>query len=115
MVIATSNNQVHWLVVTPYLSIEAINELLLSAKSRSEDLFLVCKLSVGNTTLLDVNNLLGYYPLSVADLGGREGRAPPPPWVPKFFRFHAVFGKIWQNVGAPLESWRPLEKSWIRR
>ena len=27
--------------------------------------------------------------------GGREGRAPP--WGPKFFQFHAVFGKIWQN------------------
>ena len=28
--------------------------------------------------------------------GGPEGRAPPP-WGPKFFQFHAVFGKIWQN------------------
>ena len=36
--------------------------------------------------------------VSVVDLGGREGRAPPPPpWAPKFFRFHAVFGQIWQN------------------
>ena len=29
----------------------------------------------------------------VADLRGREGRPPGP----KFFQFHAVFGKIWQN------------------
>ena len=28
--------------------------------------------------------------------GGRGGRAPPP-WGSKFFQFHAVFGKIWQN------------------
>ena len=26
--------------------------------------------------------------------GGREGRVPP--WGSKFFRFHAVFRKIWQ-------------------
>ena len=28
----------------------------------------------------------------------------------KFFQFHAVFGKIWQNrmLAPPLESWRPL-------
>ena len=26
--------------------------------------------------------------------GGRKGRAPR---APKFFRFHAVFGKMWQN------------------
>ena len=32
---------------------------------------------------------------SVGDLGGCKGRAPP--WAPKFFRFHAVFRKIWQN------------------
>ena len=32
----------------------------------------------------------------MADLGG-AGARPPPPWAPKFFRFHAVFGKIWQN------------------
>ena len=46
-------------------------------------------------------------------------RAPPPPGS-KFFQFHAVFGKIWQNrmlappwrVGAP---WRVSSgKSWIR-
>ena len=44
----------------------------------------------------------------VADLGGREGRAPPP-WEPKFFRFHAVFRKFWQNrmLAPPLGSWRP--------
>ena len=31
---------------------------------------------------------------SVADLRGRKGRALP---GSKFFRFHAVFGKIWQK------------------
>ena len=46
--------------------------------------------------------------------GARGTRAPP---GPKFFQFHAVFGKIWQNrmlapprgVGAPSSG-----KSWIR-
>ena len=35
-------------------------------------------------------------------------RAPPP--GSKFFQFHAVFGKIWQNhmLAPPPESWRPL-------
>ena len=50
----------------------------------------------------------------MADLRGRKGRAPP---GSKFFRFHAVFGKNWQNrmlapprgVGAPSSG-----KSWIR-
>ena len=56
----------------------------------------------------------------VADLGGAQGaRAPrlPPLPAPKFFRFHAVFGKIWQNhmLAPPLGSWPPLGKSWIRR
>ena len=33
-----------------------------------------------------------------------------PPWGSKFFQFHAVFGKIWQNrmLAPPLGSWRPL-------
>ena len=33
-----------------------------------------------------------------------------PPSGSKFFQFHAVFGKIWQNrmLAPPLESWRPL-------
>ena len=52
----------------------------------------------------------------VADLRGREGRAPPPPGF-KFFQFHAVFGKFGKFV-----CWRPpwgvgtpsLGKSWIR-
>ena len=32
-----------------------------------------------------------------------------PPRGPKFFQFHAVFGKFWQNrmLAPPLESWRP--------
>ena len=41
--------------------------------------------------------------------GGRDGRTPPPPpppGRPKFFQFHAVFGRIWQNH-APLEDSRP--------
>ena len=47
--------------------------------------------------------------LPVADLrGGRRGRAPPR--GSKFFQFHAVFGKFWQNrmLAPPLGSWRPL-------
>ena len=54
--------------------------------------------------------------VSVADLGGRRGRAPPPR-APKFFRFHAVFGKIWQNrmLAPPWGVGAPLGKSWIRR
>ena len=33
----------------------------------------------------------------------------PPPRGSKFFQFHAVFGKIWQNrmLAPPLESWCP--------
>ena len=40
--------------------------------------------------------------------GARGTRAPS--WGPKFFQFHAVFGKIWQNrmLAPPLGSWRPL-------
>ena len=33
---------------------------------------------------------------AVADLRGGAGDAPPPGGS-KFFRFHAVFGKFWQN------------------
>ena len=52
---------------------------------------------------------------TVADLRGGAGDARPP--GSKFFRFHAVFGKFWQNrmlvpprgVGAPSSG-----KSWIR-
>ena len=48
---------------------------------------------------------------AVADLrgGGREGRTPPPS-ASKFFQFHAVFGRIWQNcvfTPPPLEGSRP--------
>ena len=38
-------------------------------------------------------------------IGGSKGRrrGACPTWVSKFFRFHAVFGKIWQNrLLAPL-------------
>ena len=34
--------------------------------------------------------------ISGGSKGGRKGRAPPPPGS-KFFQFHAVFGKNWQN------------------
>ena len=38
------------------------------------------------------------------------GRPPPPPRAPKFFWFHAVFRKIWQNfmlAPPPPRSWPP--------
>ena len=35
--------------------------------------------------------------MAVADLRG-GARDTRPPWGPKFFQFHAVFGKIWQNL-----------------
>ena len=47
--------------------------------------------------------------------GGARGTCPPR--VPKFFRFHAVFGKIWQKLyvdAPPGGVCAPLEKSWIR-
>ena len=55
-------------------------------------------------------------PYTVADLRGGAGDVRPP-WGSKFFQFHAVFGKFWQNrmlappwgVGAPSSG-----KSWIR-
>ena len=37
----------------------------------------------------------GWGLIPVADLRGCEGREPP--WGSKFFQFHAVFGKNWQN------------------
>ena len=44
--------------------------------------------------------------------GGSKGgaRGTRPPRGPRFFQFHAVFGKIWQNrmLAPPLGSWRPL-------
>ena len=46
----------------------------------------------------------------MADLRG-GARDASPPWVSKFFRFHTVLGKIWQNrvlaTPHPLEGWRP--------
>ena len=50
-------------------------------------------------------------------IGGSRGgvRDARPPWASKFFRFHAVFGKIWRVHAPP---WRvhapPSGKSWIR-
>ena len=48
---------------------------------------------------------------------GRRDVPPPPPRAPKFFRFYAVFGKIWQNrmLAPPWGVGAPLGKSWIRR
>ena len=53
-------------------------------------------------------NILSTLMKSVADLGGARG-VRPPPRAPKFFQFHAVFGKIWQNhMLAPHQgSWCP--------
>ena len=47
--------------------------------------------------------------LAVADLHSKILDARPP-WGSKFFRFHAVFGKNWQNrmLAPPPGSWRPL-------
>ena len=46
---------------------------------------------------------------TVADLRGARGMRAPPLRGPKFFQFHAVFGKIWQNrMLVPPRSWRPL-------
>ena len=64
------------------------------------------------------SSVCGFYTTlySGGSKGGCEGHVPPP-WGPKFFQFHAVFGKIWQNcmlappwaVGTPSSG-----KSWIR-
>ena len=53
--------------------------------------------------------------VTLADLGGGVRDARPPPWASKFFRFHAVFGKIWR-VHAPPGGFTPPPsgKSWIR-
>ena len=51
---------------------------------------------------------------AVANLGmGARGTTQ----APNFFRFHAVFGKIWQNLMLvpPWGVGTPLGKSWIRR
>ena len=46
---------------------------------------------------------------ALADLGGgvRDAR---PPWASKFFRFHAVFGKIWRVHAPPGGFTPPLGK-----
>ena len=43
------------------------------------------------------------YEISGGSKGGHRGRVPP--WGPKFFQFHAVFGKFWQNrmLATPVE------------
>ena len=52
---------------------------------------------------------------ALADLGGGAWGTHAPPWASKFFRFHAVFGKIWR-VHAPPGGFTPPPsgKSWIR-
>ena len=46
---------------------------------------------------------------AAADLHSKILDSRPPPGS-KFFQFHAVFGKFWQNrmLAPPLESWRPI-------
>ena len=58
---------------------------------------------------------LSYWPLRschmLSEVQNMQWRpsCPPPPGL-KFFQFHAVFGKIWQNrmLAPHLGSWRPL-------
>ena len=45
----------------------------------------------------------------LADLGGAWGTHAPP-WASKFFRFHAVFGKIWRVHAPPGGFTPPLGK-----
>ena len=47
-------------------------------------------------------------PPSALCIGGSRGgvRDARPPWASKFFRFHAVFGKIWR-VHAPTGGFTP--------
>ena len=41
--------------------------------------------------------------------GSKGGSRDAPPWGSKFFQFHAIFEKIWQNrMLVPPRSWRPL-------
>ena len=42
--------------------------------------------------------------------GSKGGARDVPSWGSKFFQFHAVFGKFWQNrmLAPPLGSWCPL-------
>ena len=64
---------------------------------------------------MQVHNVAGVELRPLADLGGGVRDARPPPWASKFFRFHAVFGKIWR-VHAPPGGFTPPPsgKSWIR-
>ena len=64
------------------------------------------------------DNNFGFELTSIQPIGGSRGGvrdARPPPWASKFFRFHAVFGKIWR-VHAPPGGFTPPPsgKSWIR-
>ena len=67
---------------------------------------------------LCITEKLDYIARDVRSGGSKGGaRDARPPWGPKFFQFHAVFGKFWQNrmlapprgVGIPSSG-----KSWIR-
>ena len=73
-----------------------------------------CDASWSTDSCIMTKDFWDFSHIAVADLGGREGA--PPPWAPKFFQFHAVFRKIWQNhmlatpwgfAPPPLGSWRP--------
>ena len=75
----------------------------------------------------ETGHMVGYPSLCPPDIrpgqwwiwGGRKGRAPPP-GESKFFQFHAVFGKIWQNrmlapprgVGAPSSGKSRIRHCW---
>ena len=50
----------------------------------------------------------GVFRVHNATIGGSRGgvRDARPPWASKFFRFHAVFGKIWR-VHAPPGGFTP--------
>ena len=47
---------------------------------------------------------------ALADLGGGAWGTHAPPWASKFFRFHAVFGKIWRVHAPPGGFTPPLGK-----
>ena len=52
--------------------------------------------------------ILGGANLSFGSGGSKGGARDEPPWGSKFFQFHAVFGKIWQNR----TYWRPHLETW---
>ena len=80
----------------------AKNNSIFTATAR----IIVCILHDSDNRFLKHNSFLTRSKIS----GGSRGREGRPPG-PKFFQFHAVFGKIWQDrMLAPplLGSWRPI-------